>query len=446
MRFTRTKLLALAFLVACSGGGNAAMEVPPHSQVPTVKRELPAVSHIVLIVQENRSFDNLFQGFPGANTQNYGLNSTGQQVPLAPASLAEKYDIDHSHATFEAEYASGNLNGWNLAPIVCIKGIGQTQCPPADTPFAYTPQADAQPYWDLATQYTLADAMFQTNEGPSFAAHQYIISGTSTNYNGSSLRAAENPSDPNQGGCDSTSNVTVALINTSGKESQKVYPCFTRTSIFDELDKAGLTWKYYQAHGGAGIWNGVDAVKQIWGSPEYKTNVVWPPSQILTDISDGTLAAFSVVTPTALASDHALMTDGSGPSWVASVVNAIGTSPYWNNTVIFVTWDDWGGWYDHLAPQQFNSYELGFRVPLLVISPYAKVGYVSHTQHEFGSILKFTEEAFGLPSMGTTDARSDDLSDCFSIAASRRFHRIKTKFSAAYFLHQPLSAKIPDND
>ncbi len=128
------------------------------------------------------------------------------------------------------------------------------------------------------------------------------------------------------------------------------------------------------------------------------------------------------VTPTALDSDHALSNNGSGPSWVAAIVNAVGESQYWKNTAIFVTWDDWGGWYDHVKPQIYNSYELGFRVPLIVISPYAKNHYVSHAQHEFGSIFNFTEKIFGLPSMHTTDARADDLFDCFD------FNKSPTKF------------------
>ena len=113
------------------------------------------------------------------------------------------------------------------------------------------------------------------------------------------------------------------------------------------------------------------------------------------------------------ASDHAGGTDGSGPSWVASVVNAVGESQYWNDTVVFVVWDDWAGWYDHVRPPMYNSYELGFRVPLIVISRYAKKGFVSHRLYEFGSILKFIEVHFALGSLGTTDARSDDLSDFF---------------------------------
>ena len=172
-----------------------------------------------------------------------------------------------------------------------------------------------------------------------------------------------------------------------------------------------------------------------------------PPSQVLDDIDAGTLANVVWITPTAAASDHAGTTNGSGPSWVASVVNKIGQSKYWNDTAIFVTWDDWGGWYDPIMPQIYNSYELGFRVPLLVISPYAKRHYISTVQHEFGSILKFTEETFNLGSLGTTDIRADDLSDCFDFSkAPSKFQRIAAPHGAAYFLKQLVSPQEPDDD
>jgi phospholipase C len=140
-------------------------------------------------------------------------------------------------------------------------------------------------------------------------------------------------------------------------------------------------------------------------------------------------------------------TDGTGPDWIASIVNAIGESSYWSSTAIFITWDDWGGWYDHVSPTIYNSYELGMRVPLIVVSPYAKAHYVSHVPYEFGSILKFAENVFGLPSLGTTDVRANDLSDCFEFSrAPRRFHHIHAQHSAQYFLRQPISNEPPDND
>ena len=141
----------------------------------------------------------------------------------------------------------------------------------------------------------------------------------------------------------------------------------------------------------------------------------YPQTKVLTDIADGQLAQVSWVMPDGADSDHPRGNKGTGPAWVASVVNAIGNSPYWSNTAIIITWDDWGGWYDHVPPTIYNSYEYGFRVPLIIVSPYSKQGYVSHVQHDFGSIVKFIDEVFDLPSLGYADARADDFSDCFDL-------------------------------
>lgn len=399
------------------------------------------ITHVVIIVQENRSTDNLFNGLPGADTTRFGLNSRGKRVALEPVSLTAPYDLSHAHAAFVVEYAQGKLNGFNNESSSCVSA---TFCGPRQRrAYGYVPHDEIKPYFDMAQQYAFADEMFQTNEGPSFPAHQYLISGTSSVANGSGLRAADNPFRPDGqngagGGCDSQPGTLVPVIDAAGLESERVYPCFNRISLMELLERKGLTWRYYQASKGAGLWNAPDAIVHVWQSGAFSTEVVTPPSQVLTDVAQGHLADVVWVTPTALASDHARATNGSGPSWVASVVNAVGESQYWDSTAIFIMWDDWGGWYDHVAPHIYNSYELGFRVPLIVISPYAKKHYVSHVPHEFGSILKFTEKIFGLPSMHTTDARSDDLFDCFDFSqAPSKFARIPAKYPPSYFFKQP---------
>jgi phospholipase C len=172
------------------------------------------------------------------------------------------------------------------------------------------------------------------------------------------------------------------------------------------------------------------------------------PAPVLTDIANRQLPEVSWVIPSGANSDHASINEGAGPSWVAAIVNAIGNSPYWDNTVIFITWDDWGGWYDHVPPPQIiNSYEYGFRVPLIVVSRYAKPGYISHTTHDFGSILKFVEETFNLPSLGYADARADDLSDCFNFSQKPlRFQTIAAPLNAEHFLNDRRPPTDPDND
>jgi phospholipase C len=425
-----------AGLTACGGAGSVA-NLPAASAA--ARAASGKIAHVVIIVQENRTPDDLFNGLPGADTVRYGMTAKGAKIALQPVSLTAPYDLSHTHSGFVTEYANGKLDGFSAERSMCEAA---TICPPSDTrAFGYVPHDEIKPYLAMATEYTFADHMFQTNQGPSFPAHQYIVSGTSAVANGSPLRAAENPFHPGigaGGGCDSLPGVLVALINESGEENQKVYPCFDRISMMELLDKQQLSWRYYQATPGAGIWNAPDAVFNIWDSGEFATDVVSPSSQVLSDIAGGKLADVTWVTPTALASDHALATNGSGPSWVASIVNAIGESQYWGDTAIFVVWDDWGGWYDHVPPEIFNSYELSFRVPLIVISPYAKQHYVSHVQHEFGSILKFTEETFGLPSLHTTDVRSDDLSDCFDFSQSpTKFKKIPADYPPSYFRRQP---------
>lgn len=407
------------------------------------------IQHVVIIVQENRTVDNLFQGLPGADTASSGQNSEHQTVRLKSTPMTAPFDMDHKHSSFETEYAGGRLDGFNESASVC-SAPKVSQCPPPGLrAYSYVTRDDVKPYFTMAERYTFADRMFQTNEGPSFPAHQYIISGTSTIRNGSALRASGNPSGLafHEGGCDSAPRTLVDVIDPAGHRGKPVFPCFDRASLMDLIDAQSLTWHYYQAWLGPGYWNAPDAVSPTYKSPEFSTDVVAPPSQVLTDVGEGRLANVSWVTPTAQASDHAGVTNGSGPSWVASVVNAIGESPYWDDTVIFVTWDDWGGWYDHVRPTIYNSYELGFRVPLIVISPYAKTGYVSHAQHEFGSILKFTEKTFGLGSLGTTDVRADDLSDCFDFRrAPRRFRPIRAPLGARYFLEHATSSGVPDDD
>ncbi|MBV8197164.1 MAG: hypothetical protein JO263_03435 [Candidatus Eremiobacteraeota bacterium] len=452
LNLNSARLSLLGALIAVSACSQNSGATPP---LGTVREALAPrtllqskIQHVVIIVQENRSTNDLFNALPGAETVRVGKNSHGKTEALRPRSLTAPYDLSHRHAAFTISYAGGQMNGWNLIITSCNKSA---KCPrPGIRAFGYVPEGEVEPYYTMAKRYAFASHMFQTNQGPSFPAHQYLLSGTSTISDGSSLRAAENPltlQNKHTGGCDSPLGSYVSLIDPYGNESQTAFPCFNRRSLLDLTEGTPVTWHYYQATRGPGLWNGVDALEQIWSSPQFSTNVTRPPTKILDDIDAGKLANLVWVIPTVKASDHAGWTDGTGPSWVATVVNKIGLSQYWNNTAIFVVWDDWGGWYDPMSPPQYNSYELGFRVPLIVISPYARRHYISTQQHEFGSILKFAEETFGLPSLGTTDVRSDDLSDCFNFRRGpRKFVPIAAPLHADYFLRQPASTADPDDD
>jgi phospholipase C len=417
------------------------------------KKNRHEIQHVVVIFQENRTPDNLFGSnpnfLPGVDIATSGVNSQGQRIPLTPGPLANNYDVRHSHPSFVAMYDNGKMDGADKIRVSCNKGA--KGCPPPNPQFKYVDNSTGilDPYFQLAQQYTFADRMFQTNQGPSFPAHQFIISGTSAPSANSDLFAAENPNgDPNSfgnTGCTAPSNEFVNLIDPSGSEGQTMYPCFEHLTLPDLLDNAGLSWRYYTPQAN-NIWTGPNAIYHLRFGPDWANDVVMKPARVLTDIANGQLANISWVIPTGQASDHAGGNTGLGPSWVASVVNAIGQSQYWDNTVIFITWDDWGGWYDHVAPPMINSYEYGFRVPLIVVSPFAKQGYVSHVTHDFGSIVKFIEETFQLPSLGYADELADDLSDCFNFNARNRFQRISAPHNAKYFVNDKTPVTDPDND
>jgi phospholipase C len=387
------------------------------------------IKHIVIIVQENRSFDNLFYGFPGADYATTGLDSSNNTVTLAPTPFEGVYDPCHASFCWTPEYNNGQMNGFDQE---------SPDSSDVDYDYAYVPNAETLPYFNIATQYTLADRMFQTDHTSSFPSHQFLIAGQSPYAFGS-------PSNSTFWGCDAPAGTTVNGIDPNGNATPNVFPCFDYMTIGDLLDRANHTWRVYTPPIGLpdGLLDGFDAIRHIRFGPDWNTTYDAPETNILTEAPTGMLADLTYVYPQDENSDHAEGGTATGPSWVANVINAVGESGYWSSTAIFVTWDDWGGWYDHVAPKEYDVYGLGFRVPLLVVSPYAKKGYISHVQHEFGSILRFSEETFGLGSLGTTDVRADDLADCFDFTQTPgTFVPIEAKIKPGYYIAH---AKDPDH-
>lgn len=450
---------AAVVVMTCSFGAYAARASQSASTAsrPTTLAAAPArgpvynrIRHIVVIVQENRSFDNLFNGFPGADTVQVGRKHDGGTIHLKPVSFLHEADLDHTHAGALMEYDHGKMDGWDLERPDVVQKEPQ---PPSTLAYAYLPRSETRPYWQLAEKYALADRMFQPLFGPSFAEHQYLIAGQSSN-------VVDNPDVGSNTnffwGCDSPADARALVNNTPGRG---VFPCFTYRTIADLLDAKRVSWRYYAPPGDhlGAVWSAFDAIHGVRYGPDWEKNVVSPETRVLTDIENRSLPDVSWVVPSASSSDPAYprqprfryveMVTNKGPEWVGSIVNAIGKTPYWKDTAIFILWDDWGGWFDHVAPQQLDSMGLGFRVPLIVVSPYAKTGYVSHVQHEFGSILHFTEQTFGLGTLGTSDARADDLADCFDFGGEpHTFVALQTRLDAAYFLRSQEADEPPDSD
>jgi phospholipase C len=361
---------------------------------------------------------------------------------MQPIALEANADITHSHVNFENEYANGKM----------YFDLGSPTNEPPSFPYAYVPYSETQPYWSMASQYVLADEMFQSNNGPSYPAHQYLIAGQSGSGN---QMADENPQNANTGlpvggawGCDSPSGTYVPVLIDGQDVNNGTFPCVSYPTLADEMDARHVSWRYYapalNSHGA--IWSAFDANSQIRYGNDWPNDVISPETTILSDASS-TLPSVVWVAPSYANSDHSGSLSNTGPSWVASVVNAIGQGPNWNSTAILVTWDDWGGWFDHVPPQQVDAMGLGFRVPLIVISPYAKSGYVSHVHYEFGSILRFIEGTFGLSTLTNVDARANDLSDCFDFSQPpRAFEMIAAPRQRAYFLSHPVDRRNPDAD
>jgi phospholipase C len=418
------------------------------------------------VVQENRTPDNLFGAFraqlPGADLASSGVTSKGEVVPRTQVPLGHTYDLDHSHKAFVEMYDQGRMDGADL-----IECSAPWPCPSLPQ-FRFVVGAEVTPYLELARRFGFANRMFQTNQGPSFPAHQFLLSGTSQLTPTSLLFAAENPLDSNEAaGCAAPADQRVAVIGPGGQEEGYVFPCFEHQTLPDLLYRhmPRISWRYYASiNVGASIWTAPNAIRHLcqpahgecegpnWGNG----SIVLQPPQVLSDIAANRLQAVSWVIPDGRYSDHAGTNDeGTGPSWVTAIVNAIGGSPYWSNAAILVTWDDWGGWYDHVAPpspkgRPFGYYELGFRVPLLVISPYTPAGYISPIQHDFGSILRFVESVFGLgriPPGNFADARADDLADFFDFkAAPRSFSPIPAPLPGSYFINDKRPPTPPDDD
>ena len=463
----------------------------------------PHFAHVVIIIQENRTPDDLFGGAPISPSPVCGaFNGFTKYIDLANGGpnnwtghvgcsfLTEVTDLNtggasHSNEDWQGQWDGGAMDG------ACNSVTSGATCNaltgPPNSPFVYVKKSVIQPYIQIANNYGWANYMFQTNEGPSYPAHQFLFGGTSApvwptdtyaNYfiadNVSFLASGCTDQDSTLHWVDPTGDPTFSYPTPSSL-GVSAYECYDRNTmvttqagatgaVTPRKDKLGanISWKYYAQVAGV-IWDAPESLPQTCyglykapaGNPpcsgtEFK-HVIFPgtgmgeSAPILTDIANCKLAQISWVTPDEVWSDHPDFLPsgdrgypGLGPSWVADIVDAIGQSKinsggkcdYWkaSPTAIFVVWDDWGGFYDHVPPPAVYrgrvsppsctapnawgcGYVYGFRVPLLVVSPYTPAATVSGPlspgspfpppyppnpcwTHDFGSILAFTEQNF----------------------------------------------------
>ena len=396
------------------------------------------IRHVVIIMQENRSFDSFFGTYPRADGIP-GLAGHPGRVPCVPDPQRRRcvrpyHDWSslngggpHGHGNAMHDIAGGRMDGFIEQ---AVRGKAQV-CRYVDSPYCsrqpkrpdvmgYHDWRDIPNYWDYARQFVLQDHLFQSDTSWSLPSHLYLVSGWSAHCTKeadpmSCHGAAQDPgSPPHEPG------------NPTGRP-----PDYAWTDLTWLLHKYGVTWGYYVAKGyqpdcannamlckrvhqasqTPGIWNPLlyfDTVRQ-----DHQLSNIRPLKEFYEQARAGTLPSVSWITPSQSVSDHPPSRITNGQAYVTGLINTIMRGPDWNSTAIFLAWDDWGGFYDHVRPPVVDGQGYGLRVPGLVISPYAKKGYVDHQILSFDAYLKFIEDDFldGRRIDPLTDGRPDRRPD-----------------------------------
>lgn len=372
-----SSLLVLALLAL-----SPAFSVASASSAATVPNDLP-IKHIFIFVQENHSFDNYFGYYPGAD----GLSQAKAQLDPNNSRLVAPFELNsavvenstgqidnsptllcHYTSCARADYDGGKMDGF-------VTRAGEN----GNITMGYFNPDLIPYYWDYASQYVLFDNWFTSYMGPSLPNHIYLLAG--------------------QGGNINNNNITYR---------------FTFPTITTELDAASISWAYYAGgHTSTNGWNPLPSdIPYVQAHPDLKglrESYTFP-----VDVSRPDFPSVAWIMPQSdYTSGHPPNNVTIAENAVVGEINAVMSSRYWSSSAIILTWDDYGGWYDHVAPPQVDQYGMGFRVPALLISPFARHGLVDHTLEEHASTLKLIETVFHLPSLGTRDKTAGNLLEAF---------------------------------
>ena len=355
------------------------------------------IHHFVYLLQENHTFDNYFgtygrgsDGTPKGTCMPVNLNRPKGKC-IAPFRLGGRAvtDIGHNQIIFRGQYNRGKMNGF--ANVLRLQGVDPTNV------MGYYDGTDIPYYWNLADQYVLFDRFFSSATDGSGSNHFFWVGAYPAD-----------PHDTPPGG-------------------------FTRPTIFDELEKAGVSWKFYVSNYDAKITYRAHVVgdrssQVVWvpllnyarfiDDPKLAKHIV-PLTQYYEDLANGTLPAVSYIAPSG-ASEHPPGSVVSGMRFVRTLINNLMASPYWDSSAFLLSYDDWGGWYDHVRPPQIDGFGYGFRVPAILVSPYARQGYIDHSTLDFTSGLKFIEENWGLAPLTRRDATARSFTEAFDFDQAPR--------------------------
>jgi phospholipase C len=408
---------------------------PPPTPTPTLSPSpSPSaggtpIKHIVLFYQENHSFDNVLGALCAANTRatpcdgtTTGKLPTGATIPLSDTPDLVP-DLDHSAQGQTTDIDGGkmdgfaNVSGCNAPSYTCYSEYQPSQIPNASA---------------LATKFTVSDHTFELSPVPSWGAHLELVAQTLDGFLGNNPFYNPSASPPPMGngwGCDS--NNDEYWTAPGGATSSPVPACIPDPSlnpvaypnggayrttpvkhvdtIMDRLDAASLSWKLYTSDYD---WAICPTFADCLDTSQKKNMVA--PSQFTTDAQNGTLPSFSILLPQGGISGPTSQHNGTsmavGDNWIGAAVSAVENGPDWSSTAIFITWDDCGCFYDHVAPPISTE---GIRVPMIIVSPYAKPGFTDSANASFASMLAYTEATFGLPPLGANDASAYNYSNAF---------------------------------
>lgn len=398
---------ALAALLGLAGGALTVAglgAVPPQVATAHAPAGIEKVKHIIWIIQENHSFDNYFGTYPGAD----GL-PPGTCAPVLPGSARciapfhmlaamPPCDLAHRWVIAHAAYDHGAMDGF-----VWAEGTPYTM--------GYYDERDIPNYWNYARHFTLCDRFFSSLMGASLPNHLYTVAAQSGGVinNIFSVKEIEDTLDTPGGYSFATMVNLFTQANVSWKyyvETQPVNPTENKRDFLAHPDP-----KHYS------LWNPLPGFKAIRENPADMAHMV-SLNEYFQDLDHGSLPEVAWIVPMGRDSEHPPAPPWAGMWYVTRLLNALMQSPYWKDSVVFLTWDDYGGFYDHIAPPLVDAYGYGPRVPTLVISPFAKSGYISHHTYDFTSMLKFIEARFGLGHLTARDDRADGMLDSLDFTQS----------------------------
>jgi phospholipase C len=415
-RFLRTTGLAVAgaTLYACTGGGRKVPVVAPTATASVTATETRwPIKRAIYVMLENRSFDNLFGRYPGANGATTGVKF-GQEVPLMPAPHWLPGDLPHDRAAHLNDVNGGTYDGF---------GIGQFGDPWAYTAF----EGDMLPvYWQLARDYVLCDNFYASVAGPSYPNHFFFVAGQSggvlDNPENIEVRVDDGGKRFKSWGCDAVGDHVFVFVKDEHGNLTKHDTCFDFRTVPEQLEEAGVSWAYYAAseYQSGYFWNALNGISGVFHTDLWRPERIRPVDRIVRDARAGNLPAVTWVTPRFELSDHPPESTCFAQNWLGDLVNAVMQGDGWEHTAIFVTWDEWGGLYDHVPPPEVDDLGFGFRVPTLVISPYTRKGYVDDAEAEFSTPLRFVADNWGLPYLTPRIERTHNFEHVFDFARNPR--------------------------